>query len=78
MPVQDPNTYLQPEVAAKFEVIDWPGKAESVNFGRFGDVNLRTLTVAGAESLVKRGFRKLRRREAAAAPKAEATTKPKS
>lgn len=68
MPVSDPNSYLPKEVAEKYEVVDWPGK-HTMNFGRLGTVDLRALTVDGAENLVKRGFTKLRRRE-------QNTTKP--
>lgn len=54
-------TPLPPEVAEKIEVINWTGGHRQV-FGRFGIVDLTTMTVSHAESLIARGFTKLKKR----------------
>ena len=58
--IATPNL-LPPEVAEKIEVINWTGGHRQV-FGRFGTVDLSTLTIQQAESLIARGFSKLKKR----------------
>lgn len=58
--IATPNP-LPPEVAEKIEVINWTGGHRQV-FGRFGTVDLKTMTVSYAESLIARGFTKLKKR----------------
>lgn len=52
------NVTLSPVLAKDFELVGWVG-GERQNFGKFGVVNLNTLTKAQANSLVRRGFTKL-------------------
>jgi len=52
---------LPEAVAEHFELVDWKGGPRQA-FGRFGVVDLRTITLQRANSLVQRGFGKLRRR----------------
>lgn len=65
--IPNPNGYLQPEVAAAFEVVDWKWGFR-VAFPAFshitpnGNVNLKLLTVKAAEQLVDVGFPHLRKR----------------
>lgn len=51
---------LPTDVAKKYELVDWKGGSRQV-FGRFGVVDLNTLTVKQAEKLVRMGFPKLRK-----------------
>jgi len=53
------NIKLPPEVAAEFELVDWEGSTRQV-FGKYGTVDLKTLTLRKARSLYKRKFKKLR------------------
>jgi len=55
------NIQLPPDVAEKFELVNWTGGARQV-FGHFGTIDLRTLTVGHATELVQRGFSKLKRK----------------
>lgn len=58
------NITLPAEVAAKYELVGWTG-GHHQHFGpRFGDVNLKTISLAQADALVAKGFKKLQ-------PKAE-------
>jgi hypothetical protein len=52
------NVDLPKEVAEKFALKGWVGGHRQI-FGRFGVVDLKELTVARAEALVKAGFSKL-------------------
>lgn len=52
---------LSKEVADQFDIIDWTGSHRQF-FGRFGKIDLSTLTVAQAERLVKLRFSKIRRK----------------
>ena len=52
------NTFLRASVARKYELVNWTGGHKQV-FGPFGEVDLKTLTLAKAEALVKSGFTKL-------------------
>lgn len=54
---------LSPEVAEKFELVNWKGGSRQ-NFGRFGVVDLETLTVKHAARLVALGFKKLKAKPA--------------
>lgn len=56
------NKLLTKEVAVQFEVVDWKG-GHAQEFGKFGLVDLKTLTIAQAERLVKFGFSKLRKKK---------------
>lgn len=61
---------LPPGVAEQYEVINWKGGHRQV-FGRFGEVDLTTLTPKRAERLIKGGFTKLRRKPKPAPKPAE-------
>ena len=53
---------LPPELAEKYELVNWRG-GHRQNFGPvIGDVDLTTLTEAGCEKLILRGFTKIRRK----------------
>lgn len=53
-PKKPPAKALQPEVAEKYRlVIIRPGK---YNFHKFGEIDLRTLKLSKADTLVKDGF----------------------
>lgn len=54
---------LPAEVAKDFELVDWPGPQKKLYFGKFGIVDLETITPKQAESLVKRKFSKIRQKE---------------
>ena len=56
---QDPNQVLRQEVAERFEIVDWWG-GNRQNFGKFGIVDLSTMTVAQAQRLVNMGFTKIK------------------
>ena len=56
---QDPNQALPQEVAQRFEIMDWWG-GHRQNFGKFGIVDLSTMTVAQAQRLVNMGFTKIK------------------
>lgn len=45
-----------------FQLVDWVGGHRQV-FGRFGIIDLTTLTPARAENLIKKGFKKLAKNE---------------
>jgi hypothetical protein len=53
---------LPDEVAQEYELVNWTGGAVQ-NFGRFGLVNLNTLTLAQARQLHAKGFSKLQVRK---------------
>ena len=57
---------LSKEVREQFDFPDWVGSHRQ-KFGRFGTIDLSTLTVQQAERLVKLGFAKIRKKEAKAA-----------
>lgn len=59
--VKDPNEYLPKAIQAKFEVVNWVGGSLQ-HFGRFGEIDLTMLSLVKAQSLVRRGFSKLRAR----------------
>lgn len=52
-------TFENKDTAAKFETVGWVGGSKQI-FGKFGKVDLAKVTPAQAESLVKRGFKKIR------------------
>lgn len=52
---------LSKEVSDQFEIIDWAGSHRQF-FGRFGTIDLSTLTVTQAERLVRLKFSKIRRK----------------
>ena len=54
----DPNKLLQKEVAAVYKVKDWKG-GHRQDFGSFGTVDLKKLTLKRAANLVAAGFPKL-------------------
>ena len=55
---------LNPAISDKYELIDWPSpKAASLVFGKFGKVEPGTMTEQQAESLLNKGFKKLKRKE---------------
>ena len=59
---EDPaNAYLPREVAEHYEVIGWQGSHKQ-NFGKFGIIDIKTMTLTRAGSLVSRGFKKLTRK----------------
>lgn len=59
-----PIPQLPAEVAKVYDLVNWTG-GHKQDFGIvFGTVDLSTLTVAKAESLVKKGFTKLVRKVA--------------
>lgn len=55
------NSHLPKEVSEHYEVVNWHGGHEQ-NFGRFGMVNLKTITLTRATALVKQKFGKLRKK----------------
>lgn len=57
----DPNTWLPPEVAEKYEVVNWTGGHQQ-QFGRFGRINLKKLTLDKATLLIRGEFSKLKER----------------
>lgn len=54
---------LPSEVAELYELVNWKGGRRQV-FGRFGLVDLDKLTVAKANNLAAKGFKKLRLKQA--------------
>jgi len=56
---------LPPATAADYELVNWVGSHKQ-DFGTFGVIDVSTLTPAQAEKLVQRGWKKLRRKSAAA------------
>jgi hypothetical protein len=61
--MKQPTPNLLPdEVAQEYELVNWTGGAVQ-NFGRFGLVNLNTLTLAQARQLHAKGFSKLQVRK---------------
>ena len=54
---------LSKEVAEQFEIVDWWGGHKQF-FGKFGTVDLSTLTIQQAERLVGMGFSKIVKKEA--------------
>lgn len=61
--MKQPTPNLLPdEVAQEYELVNWKGGAVQ-NFGRFGLVNLNTLTLAQARQLHAKGFSKLQVRK---------------
>jgi hypothetical protein len=77
MATENMNSHLKPEVADNFELVDW-NYGWRVVFPKYsnivpnGNVNLKLLSKADAEKLVKAGFPYLRRKDA----KAEKPAKP--
>jgi len=61
------NAVLSQELSKEFKLVGWLGGTRQ-NFGKFGIVNLKTLTPAQADSLIQRGFKKLARKDAKADP----------
>lgn len=57
---------LPPEVAAKYDLINWVGSARQ-DFGKFGIVDISTMTIARADSLFKKGWKKLELKQKAVA-----------
>lgn len=57
----DPNRFLKPEVAAKYQVVNWSGN-EAMVFPNIGTINLKELTAQQAEGLVRRGFKKIQKK----------------
>jgi len=55
------NKALPEKTAKEFKVVNWPKTGRSTRFvhGTFGEINLRTLTIKGAEQLIKIGFENL-------------------
>ena len=53
------NDHLPKAVAEHYEVVEWHGGHEQ-NFGKFGMVNLKTLTLTRAGQFVAQKFSKLR------------------
>lgn len=60
--VTDPNEYLSDDVAKRYKVVNWTGGHTQVFGSRYGRVNLTTLTVQRAESLILKKFSKLERK----------------
>ena len=52
------DIWLPKEVSNKFKTVDWVGGHEQ-NFGRWGMINLKEMTLRRAETLVRKGFPKL-------------------
>jgi hypothetical protein len=50
---------LPKAVAKHFDLVDWVG-GHRQNFGRFGNIDLKTLTLDQAKRLAKAGFSKLK------------------
>lgn len=65
---------LPDDVAAKYELVNWVGSPRQI-FGQLGLVDLNTITLKRAESLVNKGFKKLRVRSSTAAKQEEPATK---
>lgn len=57
----DNTPKLNPAIANEFELVDWVGGYTQL-FGKFGKVNITTLTKRQAERLIKMGFPKLRKK----------------
>jgi len=57
---------LPAEVAAKYDLVGWHG-GHRQNFGKYGIIDLHTITLKQADRLVEKGFTKLK-------PKAKAST----
>lgn len=55
------NKYLPTETAAAYEIVGWKGGPEQ-NFGRLGNINLEKLGLQRANSLVMKGFKKIKRK----------------
>lgn len=53
-----PDKNRPPEWASRFRLKGWKGGPRQV-FGKFGEVDLTTLTIAKAERLIARGFDKI-------------------
>lgn len=51
---------LPKEVSDKYELVDWKGGHQQFFGSKFGTVNIKTMTLAQADRLYKRGFHKLR------------------
>jgi len=62
MKPQTPNAALPDEVAQEYELVNWTGGAVQ-NFGKFGRIDLNTLTLAQARQLHAKGFSKLQVRK---------------
>jgi hypothetical protein len=46
---------LPKEVRSGFIVIDWPGRSSHISHTKWGDINLRTISVRKMNALVKAG-----------------------
>ena len=55
-----PKAELIADTAKEFELVGWVGSYRQ-SFGKFGIVDLSTLTPEKADRLVKRGFKKIQR-----------------
>lgn len=55
---------LPVELAGKYELVDWVGGSRQWFGSRFRTVDLDTLNEKQAESLIKKGFPRLRRKDA--------------
>jgi len=59
---EQPKPVLTEETAKDFELVDWVGSHRQ-SFGKFGVVDLSTLDPKRADRLVKRGFKKIKRKK---------------
>lgn len=61
---------LPAEVAAKYDLVGWHG-GHRQNFGKYGIIDLHTLTLKQADRLVEKGFTKLKLKPKAATSSAD-------
>lgn len=67
------NVKLPAEVAEQYELVNWVGGYRQT-FGRYGVVDVSTITLRRADALVRAGFSKLRRKPTPIAPASSASS----
>lgn len=56
-----------------FQIINWPSNSDTINIGKFGEVNRKTLSDEKAQQLFNQGFPYIKKKGSAA--KAKGTVK---